>query len=56
MLATCRKEELWPHIREFADNAITHTTTTLNKLQVCASKVLCQKYTENATLWEVATC
>ncbi|KAF5837580.1 hypothetical protein DUNSADRAFT_4151 [Dunaliella salina] len=28
-----KKEDLWPHIREFADNAITHTTNTLAKLQ-----------------------
>ena len=27
-----RKEDLWPHIREFSDRAIEHTTATLARL------------------------
>ncbi len=27
------KEELWPHVREFADRAIAHATDTLARLQ-----------------------
>lgn len=29
-----RKEDLWPHVREFADNGIAHVISTLAKLQV----------------------
>ena len=27
-----RKEDLWPHVREFADRAIEHVTATLSRL------------------------
>ncbi|GLI58587.1 hypothetical protein VaNZ11_000197, partial [Volvox africanus] len=27
-----KKEDLWPHIREFADRAVRHVTTTLARL------------------------
>lgn len=31
-MCTCRKEKLWPHIREFADNGIQHAKNMVIKL------------------------
>ena len=38
----CRKEQLWPYIREFADNALTHVCKTLTKLSACGEP--CELY------------
>lgn len=38
----CRKEALWPYIREFADNALTHVCKTLTKLTACGET--CELY------------
>ncbi len=32
LLSRCRKEKLWPHIREFADRGVAHTKHTMAKL------------------------
>lgn len=40
----CRKEELWPHVREFADRALEHVSCTLARLQEAG---------EPAALWAV---
>ena len=29
----CRKEDLWPHVREFADRVIEHAIATMTRLQ-----------------------
>lgn len=42
LLLTCRKEQLWPYIREFADNALTHVCKTLSKLTACGEP--CELY------------
>lgn len=39
----CRKEQLWPHVREFADRGIEHVTNMLRKLQEVAEP--CSLYT-----------
>lgn len=39
----CRKEQLWPHVREFADRGIEHATNMLRKLQEVAEP--CSLYT-----------
>jgi hypothetical protein len=42
LLAARRKEALWPYIREFADNALTHVCKTLSKLTACGET--CELY------------
>lgn len=42
LLVPCRKEGLWPYIREFADNALTHVCKTLTKLTACGET--CELY------------
>ena len=43
VLPPCRKEKLWPHIREFADRAIAHTRKTLIALSEAGTP--CELYT-----------
>lgn len=38
----CRKEQLWPHLREFADRGIAHTKATLTRL--AEDKTPCDLY------------
>ena len=38
-----RKEQLWPHVREFADRGIEHASTTLRRLQEVSEP--CSLYT-----------
>lgn len=52
----CRKEALWPHVREFADRAISHVKSTLRSLS--ASGEACELYAVHghyADAGEVAT-
>lgn len=39
---THRKEDLWPYIREFSDNALTHVCKTLSKLSAAGES--CELY------------
>lgn len=41
--AACRKEQLWPHVREFADRGISHVAATLRRLQETSEP--CSLYT-----------
>lgn len=43
MRMACRKEQLWPHVREFADRGIAHVTATLRRLQEASEP--CSLYT-----------
>ena len=38
-----RKEQLWPHVREFADRGILHVANTLRRLQEASEP--CSLYT-----------
>jgi hypothetical protein len=39
---SCRKEQLWPYIREFSDNALTYVVTTMARL--AAAGEACELY------------
>lgn len=39
----CRKEQLWPHVREFADRGISHVAAMLRRLQEASEP--CSLYT-----------
>ena len=41
--SACRKEQLWPHLREFADRGIVHAKSTLVKL--AEDRTPCELYT-----------